>query len=178
MTENEIRERALEAGFTNAVFLNTSELVFDAALREYCVMNTCGNYDRNYACPPDCGTSEEMEAKVKSFQRALVLQTIQPVDSIMDEEQTKEARKAHNMISREFLELMEDNGIQGKFIMAGPCTVCGVCAKIEGKPCRFPKQIASCLSAYCIDAGKMAEYCGLPYWCGMEAVPFFSVFLI
>ena len=58
--------------------------------------------------------------------------------------------------------------------MAGPCQLCEACEKKEGKPCRFPKRVASCLSAYCVQVDKLAEECSMPYWCQGE-VAFFSL---
>ncbi|NCB92465.1 MAG: DUF2284 domain-containing protein [Clostridia bacterium] len=177
MTDEEMKQLALDSGFTHAAFMDVADLEFDAALRQYCVENTCGNYDRNYACPPECGTPGEMEEKVRKYKRALVLESVQPVGSVMDPEETKTAKKAHNMISREFVNMMKKECSESSAVMAGPCTFCKTCAQIEGKPCRFPEEVYSCLSAYCIDAGKMAEHCGLPYWCGMDKVAFFSIYL-
>lgn len=177
MNEKKMQDMALEEGFTRACWIDVDRLVFDHDLRHYCVENTCGNYERNYACPPDCGSPEDMEKRVRSYKRALVLQTVQPVDSVMDTEQTKTARQFHNMITRELVTAYENMGIQGLSVMAGPCSYCSKCARIEGQPCRFPEKAASCLSAYCIDAGAMAEECGMPYWCGNDEVPFFSIFL-
>lgn len=178
MDEIKMKEMALEAGFTRACWMNVEDLVIDGELRQYCEENTCGNYGRNYACPPDCGTTQEMEAKIRKYRRALVLQTVQPIDSVMDTEQTKVARTAHNMISRELVDAFAAQGMTGLAVMAGPCSFCSTCGKTSGGPCRFPEKIASCLSAYCIDAGAMAEHCGMPYWCSNEEVPFFSIFLI
>lgn len=177
MTETEMKEAALAGGFTGAEIIKTEELTFIHSLRACCEADECGNYGRNYGCPPDCGSPEEMEARVRKYQKALVLQTIQQVDDIMDSGQTKEAKKFHNMISWELVRMLRENGTEGLPIMAGPCSACSVCARIEGKPCRFPEKVASCLSAYCIHAAEMAEKCGMDYWCGMNQVAFFSMYL-
>ena len=177
MTEKEMKELALSEGFTKAEIIESKELTFIHSLRACCEANECGNYGKNYACPPDCGSPQEMEARVRVYQKALVLQTIQQVDDIMDGVQTKEAKKFHNMISWELIGALRRKGIEGLPVMAGPCSACSVCARIEGKPCRFPEKVASCLSAYCIHAADMAEKCGMEYWCGMNRVAFFSIYL-
>lgn len=174
MNEKEKVQKALDLGFTNAVFMDVKDLEFDKNLRRFCEENTCGNYGKNYACPPDCGTPGEMEARVKSCSRALVLQTIQRVTDVMDPEETKKARKKHNGLTRDWLKAADGQGLT---VMAGPCAVCSVCNKTEGKPCSFPQKVASCLSAYCICAEKMANHCNLPYWCGENQVAFFSMYL-
>ena len=110
---------AEESGFHHAVWIDSRELVFDASLRKYCEENLCGNYGENYACPPDCGTTEEMEQRVRTYKKALVLQTITQVADIMDGQETKAVKKKHNQITREFASRMEEAGGQGLTIMAG-----------------------------------------------------------
>lgn len=180
MTEKEIRETALQEGFTYVEWMDVKDLQFDSSLRKYCVENRCGNYGNNYACPPDCGTTEEMEKMVRRFDRALVLETVQQLKDLMDGEEVKKARAWHNKISSELIRKVSKEQweqTEGMAVMAGSCAICGTCAKAEGKPCRFPEQVASCLSAYCIVAEKMANHCGMPYWCGENRVAFFSIYL-
>lgn len=177
MTEMEIRNAALQDGFTYAEWMDVKDLQFDGSLRKYCVENLCGNYGKNYACPPDCGTPEEMEKKVRKFDRALVLETVQQVENLMDSGEIKTVRARHNKMSWEFIHKIQSDQMDEMAVMAGPCAVCKTCAKAEGEPCRFPEQVASCLSAYCIVAEKMANHCGMPYWCGENKVAFFSIYL-
>ena len=40
-----------------------------------------------------------------------------------------------------------------------------------------PEEISSCISAYCMNAEKMAAEAGLPYWCGPGKIAFFSLYL-
>lgn len=178
MTERELISCALETGFDHAAFMDVKDLVFEHELRKYCVENLCGNYGKNHACPPDCGTPEEMEEKVRGYSHALVMQTVQQVSDVTQPEEIRRVRKRHNDLSREFLEKMKEIGQKGLPVLAGPCTVCSVCSKAEGKLCRFPEELASCLSAYCIRADKMADSCGLTYWYGENTVAFFSIYFI
>lgn len=178
MTEEKMRQMALEKGFTHAEFMDVKDFVFDAKLRKYCVENLCGNYGKNDSCPPKCGTPEEMEEKTKKYSRALVLETVNQVNNIYDDGEIKRVRKAHNDISREYIEKMRAEGTEGLAMMAGPCAACERCAGEDGKPCRFPEKLASCLSAYCVNVAKLAESCGMPYWCGENKVAFFSVYLM
>lgn len=68
---------AKELGFSNAAIMNTKDLVFKPEYRVFCEENRCGNYDLNPACPPESGTVEEMKAHALSYEKALVLQTMQ-----------------------------------------------------------------------------------------------------
>ena len=71
MTEQEILRIAKEVGIENSAFMNAKDLVFEFEFRKYCEMNQCGNFGKNYGCPPDCGTPAEMKDKVMKYSRAL-----------------------------------------------------------------------------------------------------------
>ena len=57
MTDNEILKVAAAAGIDKAAMVDADDLVFEYEFRKYCEMNNCGNYGKNYGCPPDCGTA-------------------------------------------------------------------------------------------------------------------------
>ena len=84
MTEEQMLTLAYAEGFAAAAVIDTSEIVFDPAFRPYCEENLCGQYGVNYACPPDCGSPEQMKQKVLVHKKALVLQTIWQVADFSD----------------------------------------------------------------------------------------------
>lgn len=178
MDEKELIRCAEALGFTKASFISTDMLEFDAGFRRFCKENLCGNYGRNYGCPPDCGTTGEMEEKVRGYENALVVQTVYTVENIRNSRETAPLKKQHNQRSRKLETLLKQKGMNCLPILAGPCSLCGQCAKVNGEPCRFPDEIASCLSAYCIKAEKMAEVCEMLYWGGENRAAFFSLFLM
>lgn len=177
MEEKMICDIALQEGFDNAIFMDVEDFSFEPELRKYCEDNVCGNYNNNYACPPYCGTPAEMEKRARRYKRALILQTIHQVTAIKDIEQTKNVQKIHNQKTLELIGKIRGNHEIGISIMAGPCTLCEQCSKRENKPCHLPETPASCLSAYCINAQKMAEHCKIPYRCDNNQIAFFSILL-
>lgn len=96
MTEQTMIDLALQERFAAAVMVDTKDIVFDPIFRPCCEENLCGQYGVNYTCPPDCGSPEEMEARVRAHKRALVLQTIWEIPDPSDNAATKQAKKAHN----------------------------------------------------------------------------------
>ena len=74
MTNEKILELAEELGF-EARFLPVTEIPVNGEFVKFCEENRCGNYGANYACPPDCGTPEQMYQKLSSAELALVLQS-------------------------------------------------------------------------------------------------------
>ena len=177
MTQQEIFHLAEQAGFTHAACLPVSHLIFDPSLRTYCEDNLCGNYGKNYSCPPFCGTPEEMKARTESYRLAWIFQTIGSVESWENVRQIQLLRDAHNRNSRALIQTLENQGLLGLAMLAGPCSLCADCAGFQGEPCRHPEEISSCISAYCMNAEKMAAEAGLPYWCGPGKIAFFSLYL-
>ena len=68
-------KEALSMGFANAAIMDTKDLVFVPEYRQFCEDNLCGNYNLVPACPPACGTVEEMHEKAMKYEKTLVLQT-------------------------------------------------------------------------------------------------------
>lgn len=172
MNEQEIIALAEKEGFANAAFVDTEAITFLPGFRPLCAENTCGKYGVNYACPPNCGTVEEMAERIRSHRRALVLQTMWDIQDPMDAEETKPAKRKHNRMT---IRLVEQLGLPVLMVGAGGCDLCSPCAITEGKPCRFPDRKFSCMSAYCIFVQELSERCGMEYDCGPGVGAFFSM---
>lgn len=173
MNEAELLRQALEMGFANAALIDTCDITFIPAFRPLCRENLCGQYGVNYACPPDCGSVEEMRARILRHPRALVMQTMWEIDDPLDAAQTRPAKRRHNQLTRQ---LIDWAGEPGLMVGASGCGLCSPCAITEGRPCRFPELQYSCMSAYCVFVRELAERCGIEYDCGPGVVAFFSMY--
>ncbi len=171
MNETDLIKLALDLGFADAAIINTKELVFIPNFRTLCEENLCGKYGVNFACPPDCGTVEQMRDKVLQWQQALVMQTMWDIDDPLDNAQIKPAKAQHNHLTRKLIDTVGEPGLM---IGASGCSLCNPCAITAGKPCRFPKLQYSCMSAYCIF--DMAERCHMDYDCASGITAFFSMY--
>lgn len=173
MNGEELVKLALKLGFADAALINTEELEFVPNFRTLCEENTCGKYGVNYACPPACGTVEEMKQKVLHWRQALVMQTMWDIADPLDSEEIKPAKAEHNKLTRR---LIDQAGEPGMMIGVSGCSLCNPCAITEGEPCRFPKLQYSCMSAYCIFVKEMAERCHMDYECVPGITTFFSMY--
>ncbi len=172
MTEQEMVRAAQEMGFADAALVGTDQLVFLPQFRPLCEENVCGKYGVNYACPPDCGSVDEMKERVLRYRRGLVLQTLWDIKDPMDERETKPAKGRHNRMT---MDLRQRLGQPSLMVGASGCSLCDPCAIVEGKPCRFPDKRFSCMSAYCIFVRELCALCGMDYDCGPGVVAFFSM---
>ena len=57
-------------GFANAAIMDTKDLVFVPEYRQFCEDNMCGNYNLVPACPPACGTVEEMHERAMKYEKS------------------------------------------------------------------------------------------------------------
>ena len=87
MSSEELVALVLEKGFANAALVETKDIPFVPGFRICCEDNSCGKFDANYSCPPDCGSPKAMEEKAKSHRYALLLQTMWDIDDAQDNAQ-------------------------------------------------------------------------------------------
>lgn len=168
---------AIEAGARMAHVLSVKDVLFDASLRQLCKDNRCGKYNRNYGCPPFVGTPEEVIAKAKTYENALVMQTVNELEDSYDVEGMAEAGARHNRMSRAVAEKMKEKYPDSILLAAGGCTLCERCGALDGEPCRFPEKVLPSLSSYCINVAQTAGKCGMKYINGVNTVTYFSVVL-
>lgn len=167
---------AMREGFSAAALVDVGDIVVDPMFRPFCEENLCGHYGANYTCPPDCGTVEEMEARLRSYPRALVFQTKWPITDYTDKAAIGEAKRFHNEAMLRVIDQLKQAGYDGLMAGASCCILCDRCALRDGLPCRFPDRKWSCLSAYCIFVRKLAEACGMEYACSDGSLAFFGLY--
>ena len=54
---DKLTELALSLGAFRASVIPVEDIETDASFRDLCAANVCGNYGRNWMCPPTRGTS-------------------------------------------------------------------------------------------------------------------------
>ena len=67
---------ALSLGAYKATVIPVELVETNAAFRDLCASNACGNYGRNWMCPPDAGDIHDLMAALKTYSYALVYQTV------------------------------------------------------------------------------------------------------
>lgn len=151
---------AKELGFTDAAVMPVSQLAIVPEYRKFCEDNLCGNYNLLPACPPISGTVEEMTQRVRHYENALVLTMVTTPVCLTDTAEQKAAKKHQNMLTEQLMHTMEQDGLTDLLMMgAGPW------------------KNASCMSAYCINAQKMADYVHMKCWENDGKIRYFSLIL-
>lgn len=177
MTTQQMLKLSYDEGFAAAEVVDTERIVFEESFRVYCEENLCGQYGVNYACPPDCGSCEEMKQRILSHKKALVLQTIWQVSDYSDKETIKNAKASHNVSTVRLTKTLREMGVPGFPVGSGGCSLCKPCKLKAGLPCAFPDLRYSCMSAYCIFVKKLADECGMEYTPGEGLLALFGMYV-
>jgi predicted metal-binding protein len=157
--------------------VNVDEIRFDPSFRALCEANSCGYYGKCWTCPPDAGTIEELMQKAKSYQTALVFQTVSKLEDSFDIEGMHEASLRHNKLVQRIRDAARREYPDCLVLGAGACGVCAVCSKRENKPCRFPDKAITSLEACGIDVSQAAKLAGMRYINGENTVTYFGMVL-
>ena len=173
----ELKQMALECGFTYAQPLNCAAMELRQEVRDMCAANTCGMYGKNRACPPACGTLEECREQVEAYREGIIVQTVGDLEDSMDFEGMMEAESRHK---KQFYELAEKlrQVYPGLLPLgSGCCTICETCAGPEGE-CRFPKKRISSLEAFGIVVSDLCKSSDMKYYYGPQKIAYTSCYLL
>lgn len=173
-----LRLRVLEEGAFRAAFVPVKDICFDRVFRDVCATNACGNYGRCWMCPPDVGGIDEMMAEARSYDIALVYQTVDSLEDSFDFEGMMDAAARSSRLSQKLTGILREGSFPHWLQLgAGGCHVCEVCAKRTNKPCRHPDLALASLETYGVDVSKLAEAAGMKYINGQNTVTFFGAVL-
>ena len=160
---SELMAKTLEAGAYKAAVIPVSDIETDACFRDLCKANSCGNYGRNWTCPPHAGDIHALMDTLRTYEWALVYQTVGELEDSYDFEGMMEAGRLHNQLvltMRSIVKgILPDERVL--FLGAGGCRVCEVCAKRTEEPCRHPELAIASLETYGVNVSKLAQAAGM-----------------
>ena len=168
----------LSLGAFRAAVIPVADVETDASFRALCESNACGNYGRNWMCPPDAGDIHELMERLRTYTYALVYQTVTELEDSYDFEGMMDAGVAHNELMIRLREKLKGEGLSRVLHLgAGGCRMCPVCAKRTGEPCRKPDLAVASLETYGINVSKLATAAGMKYINGQDTVTYFGAVL-
>ena len=169
---------ALSLGAYRAAVIPVESVETDASFRDMCAANVCGNYGRNWMCPPDAGDIHELMASLRTYTYILVYQTVTELEDSYDFEGMMDAGVAHNRLMVELRDrLASEELTRVLHLGAGGCRMCEVCAKRTNQPCRHPDRAVASLETYGVNVSKLAPAAGMKYINGKDTVTYFGAVL-
>ncbi len=169
--------KLLERSNAKYAVIDAADIRFDPAFRKICEGNACGYYGACWTCPPDAGEIGALIERARGYRRALVFQTVHPLEDSFDIEGMHAAGAAHNRFVQAVRRAARAEHPDALVLGAGACGICRRCAKRDGRPCRHPGRAVSSLEAYGIDVSALAKSSGLSYTNGPNTVTYFGAVL-
>ncbi|HWI54712.1 MAG TPA: DUF2284 domain-containing protein [Desulfobacteria bacterium] len=171
---------ALTLNATHATIAEVAKIKFSDDFRTLCEQNSCGQYKRNWMCPPAVGPIKDLKERALDFKRGLLFQTVHQLESSFDWEGMEEGKTKHETIFREILEYVQNNYTFKEILplSAGPCNYCAKCSYLEGRKCYFPDKAVWSVEANGIDVLALVKDHGIPYNNGMNTVSYVALILI
>ncbi|MBE6877784.1 MAG: DUF2284 domain-containing protein [Ruminococcaceae bacterium] len=168
----------VKLGASRAEYINTSEIVFNTDFRKSCEENKCGNYGKNYTCPPYAGTAQQLIEKVKSYSKAAVIVCTEKISGYDDVQGMQLANDRIAHIAQLADEYAQQKELDYMIIGGSNCKKCSPCRMVLGEKCPQPQKAFISLSAFCIDIAKLSESCNIQMvWDGSE-ISYFAMLLI
>ena len=150
-----------------------SELQTLPAVRDMCGSGTCQIYGHSWACPPACGTIEEFQERIDTFDNCLVVQTVGELEDEFDFETIMETEHEHKRRFTEFAKRVNELPAETMLLAAGTCTICKTCTYPDA-PCRFPDKRMSSMEAAGLVVADVCTKAGIPYNHGKNTIAFSS----
>lgn len=171
-------QTVLDCGVSGAAIVDVNEVVVNEDFRRICENNSCGGYNRCYMCPPDIGEIHELMAKVKSFDQAVLYQSIGEIDDPFDFEGMMDAGHNHALLSQRVDKavklVLTENHLH---LSSGGCHLCEKCAKLDNEPCRHPTEALPGMEGYGIDVYQTVAPTHMKYINGQNTVTYFGIVL-
>lgn len=178
--KDKIKDIMLEAknfGFSEVAELSSSTIDLKTEVRDMCAQNTCGQYGKNWACPPGCGSLDECETKVRKFDRGIIVQTVGAIEDSLDYEEMMELEKRHTKMFNEFAKILQDKYKKVLCIGNGGCRICEKCTYPD-KSCRFPDRYICSMEAYGMLVSEVCKQNNIKYYYGSNTICFVGCYLI
>jgi predicted metal-binding protein len=176
--DDELFLLASESGVSASAILEVADVIFRPEFRELCKDNRCGNYGRNWRCPPEAGDIYDLMAILKKKTKVMVFSYIGKLKSSYDWVGMTAGGVAFSKLVKKLSENILAVRPQAIVLGAGPCKVCDKCAILTEEPCRFPDAAVTSLEACGVDVSQLAKLGHLKYNNGPSTITYFGAVFI
>ena len=172
-----LRKIGLECGFTHVVPLDVSTIELQDAVRDMCSANSCGQYGKNWTCPPGCGSIEECRERLSRYKEGILVQTVGELDDPFDYVGMMDAEARHKEQFMQLHDALKQLYPDMLPLGVGCCTRCKECTYPDA-PCRMPDKRISSMEAYGMMVMQVCRDNGLKYYYGSDHLAYTSCFLL
>ncbi len=166
-------EQIRSLGVHQCSLIAAADVVFSPEVRKMCEVNTCGNYNKTWACPPAIGSYDECVGKCLAYDNALIFTGKYELEDSYDypgmQLGLKQFKKLARAVGREAKMRLKD------FLLLSNegCDLCESCT-YPGAACRFPDLSNGSLEGYGILVSDTAKVAGINYINGQNTMTYFG----
>lgn len=161
---------AEDCGFDAVTELDVSTLKTETWVRDTCAADKCHAYDKNWTCPPACGTLEECAEQMEKYENGLLLQVVGHLKTSIDAKCYLETGERLQKSLEQFSDKIRETYPDALVLGAGGCRICKKCAYPE--PCRFPGRSISSMEAYGLFVSRVCKDNGAEYYHGPKTITY------
>ena len=177
MNASELISMALDAGFSLAQRIDPATITPMDAVRDMCAVDKCKSYDKNWACPPACGSVEACAAKISSFNCGVIVETTGDLEDDFDFESMAETAKRHGENFTALTRKIRENTDEPILPLgSGGCSNCKECTYPDA-PCRFPDRMVHPMEGYGILISDVCKKNNVLYNHGRGTLTYVGCFL-
>ena len=177
LTKETIVQDALDMGFTHAGLVDVTTLEAREEVRDMCAVDKCHGYDRNWSCPPGCGSVAECDAEMQSYDWGVLVQVTMEMEDEMDYEAWVDAAQELRDRNVELNEKLREKYDEVLGLGGAGCDICKTCTYPD-EPCRFPKKRMSGMEGYGLVVADVCRDNGLLYFYGKDTITYTGMFLV
>lgn len=173
-----IIDRAFKAGLDYAVSIPVDKIRFDPGLYVYCKQNYCGKHKRNWACPHDPDVAQTWTETIKSYQSAVLVETL--TDNDENAFNWESFQMLHAEHQRQFHELVREVRTFNPNVQplsAEHCCYCETCTCPDA-PCPYPDQCFPAIEGVGVFVKELCDLGNIPYGNAIDTVTFISLLLV
>ncbi len=142
--------------------IDPANLVPEERIRKYCEENQCGSYGKNYTCPPNVGSFDQIRERLKNYSQGYLFQYSRELDLKKDVKKLLKSKYDFHRIILKIEDYMQKEGIANTWgLIGGNCGLCDICSIQKDKSCRHPDKARTSLEAIGINVVGLLDNLGL-----------------
>ncbi|MCL1846694.1 MAG: DUF2284 domain-containing protein [Coriobacteriia bacterium] len=166
-----------DAGFPFIGRFDVSRLEFREDVRAMCAVDTCHSYDKNWSCPPACGSVAHYREELGCFTTGYLFQTVVQMEDAFDYAAIERGGKEHAQRLVVLQDRLQSADCDVLLLGAGACMLCERCTYPEA-PCCHPDRMLVSMEATGLLVSEVCELAGVPYYHGKDTLAFCSCVLV
>ena len=167
----EIQELIDSCGFDATGKCSAGELVTRPEVRAMCAADKCQQYERNWACPPACGSIESFQKLIDERETCYVCQSFGELEDSFDFETMVAVEKLQKERFEKLNEVVKAQYPDALLLSAGTCGICKECTYPDS-PCRFPEKSLVSMEAAGLVVSEVCTVAGVPYNHGPNTISY------